>query len=72
MSMSNETIWRLSHEAYTNKRIQKEAVASAVMKLQMLGLTIDNGMVECPPPDKVHPFRWRAMIASAMNNGMPE
>ncbi len=48
-----------------NCRWQMDMVASAVLKLDMMGLTPENGMVECPPPKGINPFRWKAMVVHA-------
>jgi hypothetical protein len=56
----------------TLKRIQDEAVASAILKLDLMGLTPEKDMIECPPPVnyRIHPLRWRAMVRSAFRNGI--
>lgn len=53
------------------KQAQKDAVAAAMLKLDMMGLTVENGMVECPPPEGTHPSRWKAMLKSVERNGFP-
>ena len=60
--MNKLEIMAMRLEAVQNRRLQIEAVSSAILKLQMLGLTPENGMVECPPVHNIDPLRWRAMI----------
>lgn len=60
----------LYSRAHLGRRNQLNAVASAVLKLDMLGLTLENGMIECPPPSDIHPFRWKAMLNHAIVNGI--
>jgi hypothetical protein len=52
----------LREKSQEGRRTQLEAVTSAVLKLQMLDLTPENGMVQCPPPANIDPLRWRAMV----------
>ena len=52
----------LHARAWNDRREQIDAVSSATIKLEMMGLTPENGMVECPPPSNIDPLRWRAMI----------
>ena len=59
-------------DQYTRVRECRDAIAAAVLKIQMMGLTFPACMVECPPPKDIHPLRWRAMIQSALQNGIPE
>jgi hypothetical protein len=56
------------YQAAMNRRDQLDRVSSAVLKLEMMGLTPYNGMVECPPPDGIDPFRWKAMLIQEWNN----
>ena len=56
---------RLRLDAQFNRREQLDAVGASVLKLQMMGLTPENGMVECPPPRGINPFRWKAMVIHA-------
>lgn len=63
---------RMAMEAIMNRRVQVDAVASAVLTIEMMGLTLETGMVQCPPPHGFHPLRWKAMIAHTLINGLPE
>ena len=56
------------------KRIEEQNnyLASALLKLQVMGLTLENGLSELPPPNGVHPSRWKAMLTHAYNQGIPE
>lgn len=47
-------------------------VSAALLKIQMMGLTFPECMVECEAPEGIHPLRWRAIIKSALQNGIPE
>jgi hypothetical protein len=60
--------YRLKVKAQENRREQLEAVSAAAIKLHMLGLTPENGMVNCPPPANTDPLRWRAMIRNYFYN----
>lgn len=66
--MGNESNWILMSRAFENRKAQIEAVYSALLKLDMMGLTLPSGMVECPPPQDIDPFRWKAMLNHAINN----
>ena len=55
------------------RRDIEEAISAALIKIDMMGLTFPECMVECPVPNGIHPSRWRAMIQQALRNGgMPE
>ena len=56
------------YQAAMNRRDQIDRVSSAVLKLEIMGLTPYNGMIECPPPNGVDPFRWKAMILNYFIN----
>jgi hypothetical protein len=58
----------LRNKAYQDRRRQMDLVAAAILKLKMMDLTPANGMVECECPEGIHPFRWKAMVASAFYN----
>ncbi len=60
--MTNTEKYWLQSRAYAARKLQIEAVSSAIIKLQIMGLTPENGMVECPCPEGIHPSRWTAMI----------
>lgn len=66
-----EMIARQNLQMERRRNIQ-QAVSAALLKIQMKGLTFPDCMVECPVPDGIHPLRWRAMIKSALQNGIPE
>jgi len=59
---------QLQNQALMGRRHQLEAVYSALLKLEMMGLTLENGMVECNPPEDINPLRWKAMLVFAVNN----
>lgn len=59
--------YQLMNKALEGRRYQNERVAQAVLKLQLMGLTPDTGMVECIPPSDINPLRWRGMIKLAWN-----
>lgn len=48
------------------------AALSAALKLDMMGLTPENGMVECPAPEGVDSARWKAMVTNIFKNGAPK
>ena len=56
------------------KRIEEQNnhLASALLKLDMMQLTPENGMSEIPPPEGVNPARGKAMVTQAYNQGIPE
>jgi len=68
MKMSPIEILELQNRALEGKREQLNAVYHALLKLQMMGLTIQSGMVQCPPPANIHPSRWKAMLVFAVAN----
>lgn len=55
-------------QAAQNRRDQIEAVSSACLKLEMMGLQIPAGLIECPPPANIDPLRWKAMILTFIIN----
>lgn len=52
-----------------SNRHQVDLALSACLTLQMLRLTPYTGMMYCPPPGDIFPFRWKAMILHMWNNG---
>lgn len=58
----------LAQRAYKNRIAQLQAVESALLKLELMGLTIQ----ECNPPVDIYPPRWKAMLTFYINNGEPK
>lgn len=58
--------------AYKNRIAQLQAVESALLKLELMGLTIQNGMIGCNPPVDIYHPRWKAMLTFYINNGEPK
>lgn len=63
---------RLMYEAGEHRRFQIDFVGSALLKIEMMGLSLEDGIKECMPPARIHPFRWKAMISHCFINGIPE
>lgn len=61
------------HEATAKaRREQADYIAGALLKIQIMGLTYPECMVECVVPQGINPMRWKAMIHHALQNGIPE
>jgi hypothetical protein len=69
---TREDRYKRLEAAYKARREQEDSVSSALLKIEMMGLTFPECMVQCPVPDGIHPLRWRAMIQHALKNGIPE
>lgn len=55
------------------ERIEKQNVylRNALLKLQLMGLTPENGVVELEVPEGITPERWKAMVIHAYREGVP-
>lgn len=62
------TNWAWQTKAYHGRRMQIEAVSSALLKLDMMGFDVYTGLKYCEVPHGIHPFRWKAMLLHAFNN----
>lgn len=72
MSETREQMFARLHRQMKLREELNEHVSAAILKLQMLGLTPENGMVELPVPEGIHPMRWKAVVKSAFRQGIPE
>lgn len=72
MSETREQVIARMHTQLLRIREQNEHLSAALLKLQIMGLTPENGMVELEVPNGISPARWKAMVTHAFYNGIPD